>query len=85
MMTLEGLGIHAAFTVFSLGAALGGLVGKAVGPATILLLALPLACVFLAELLLLRTRKVIYLLVVELILCSHFVLGLMFMLAMMSV
>jgi hypothetical protein len=85
MMTFEGLAIHATFAVIGPGATLGGLARETVGPASTALLVVPFACLCLAELLLLRTRKLIYLLVVELILGSHFVLGLMFMLAMMSV
>ena len=84
MPTLEGLGMHAFFTVIGPGAVLG-LVGKIGGPQSIVIIPIPLASLFLAELLFLRTRKLIYLLAIEIIVCSHFVFGLMFMIAIMSV
>lgn len=65
--TLEGLGIHAFLTVIGLGAVLVGLLEKIVGPPSIVMIPIPLAALLLAELFFLRTRKLIYLLAIEII------------------
>jgi hypothetical protein len=83
--TLEGLGIHAFLTVIGSGAVLVGLIETIVGPLSIVMIPIPLAALLLAELFFLRTRKLIYLLAIEILVCSHLVFGILFMVAIMSV
>ena len=85
MPTLEGLGIHAFLTFLGSGAVLVGLLEKMVGPPGIVMMPIPLAALLLAELFFLRTRKLVHLLALETIVCSHLVCGAMFMIAIMSV
>ena len=83
--TFEGLGIHAFFTVIGPGAAIAGLLDKIVGPQGIVVMPIPLAALLLAVLFFLRARRLIYLLAIETLVCSHFVFGILFMIAIMSV
>jgi hypothetical protein len=83
--TLEGLGIHAFLTAIGLGAVLVGLLEKIVGPPSIVMIPIPLAALLLAVMFFLRTGKLLYLVAIEIVVCSHFVFGIMFMIAIMSV
>jgi hypothetical protein len=86
--TIEGLVIHAFFTVIGSGGVLVGLVQAVLDPPKLVsvpIVLIPWAAMLITEMVFLRTRKIVYLLASEVLASLQFLCGMLFMIAIASV